>query len=57
MKHLACVSRRPSPAQIGVTTPIETIILLLVTVLFRDWDNFPQVIQNLQKYYAKTPAE
>lgn len=57
MKHLACVSRRPSPAQVGVTTPIETIILLLVTVLFRDWDNFPQVIQNLQKYYAKTPAE
>jgi len=41
--------------QSGQTTAIESIIILLLTVFFRTWDNFPTVVQNLSKYYAKTP--
>jgi hypothetical protein len=59
MKHIRGITRTPAPAQTslinGNLSPIETLILLLITVFFRDWDNYPQVIQNLQKYYAKTP--
>jgi len=54
MHHVKPMTRVPAPAQ-GVTTPLESVILLLITVVFQDWDNFPQVIQNLQKFYAKTP--
>lgn len=39
----------------GATDAIESVIVLLVTVFFRDWDNFQTVIQNLSKYYSKTP--
>lgn len=55
MTHVRCVTRAPKPAQEGVTTPLETVIILLVSVIFQDWDNFPQVIQQLSKFYAKTP--
>ena len=52
MAHIKTISRRPDLAQ---TDPIESIILLLLSVFFPEWDNFPTVIQNLQKFYSKTP--
>lgn len=62
MKHLSTVSRRPGLALIGGgigggsnTTIGEQLIILLMTVFFNDWENFGTVIQNLQKYYQKTP--
>lgn len=54
MKHIQPVTAMPRPAQ-GVTTPVEGAILLLVTIFFQDWDNFQQVLRNLQKFYSKTP--
>jgi hypothetical protein len=39
----------------GQTNVIESIILLLMTVFFRTWDNFQPVFRNLSKFYAKTP--
>jgi hypothetical protein len=62
MKHVQTVSRVPAPALnigggggYGNTSIAETVIILVMTVLFNDWENFPSVIQNLQKYYSKTP--
>ncbi len=54
MKHIQTISAMPRPAQ-GVTSPIEGAILLLITIFFQDWDNFQQVLGNLQKFYSKTP--
>jgi hypothetical protein len=57
VKHLNPISRTPSPAQIfggGGIDAIESLVLILFTVAFQGWDNFPAVIQNLQKYFAKT---
>jgi hypothetical protein len=61
MKHIHSVSRTPSLAQLpgfgGPTTginPIESLILVLLTIFFSSYRNFPEVIQNLQKYYSKT---
>jgi hypothetical protein len=60
MKHVQSVSRTPSLAQLpgfGNNTgidPIESLILILLTVFFSSYRNFPEVIQNLQKYYRKT---
>lgn len=54
--HTRPISRLPHPGQQGQTTAIESVIILLVTLFFRDWDNFQSVIQNLSKYYSKTPA-
>ena len=56
MKHVKPISRRPLPAQEGQTTLLETAIIILLTAIFQDWDNFVPVIQNLQKFYSKTPA-
>jgi len=55
MAHLKYVSHTPTLAQQGDTTPIETIILTLLSVFFIEWDNYNVVIQNLQKFYSKTP--
>ncbi len=54
MPHIRTISRRPGLAQ-GQTTAIETIIITLLSVFFQGWDNFAPVIQNLSKFYAKTP--
>ena len=54
MTHLKTISRRPGLAQ-GQTTAIETLVITLLSVFFQGWDNFSSVIQNLSKYYAKTP--
>ena len=54
MRHVKPVSRIPMPAQ-GQLSLIEQVTLLIFSVFFRDWDNFFPVIQNLQKYYSKTP--
>lgn len=57
MRHLAPVTRPAAPAraQQGRTTPLESLILLIFGVYFATWDNGPTVIQNLSKYFAKTP--
>jgi len=52
MTHLHTISR-PRPAQ---TTLVETIIITLFGIFGQDFLNLPQVLQNLQKYFAKTPA-
>ena len=54
MKHLKPISRRPLQAQ-GQTTFAETLILMVLGVVFQSWDNFSAVSQNLQKYFSKTP--
>ena len=59
MKHIAPVSRIPARAQFGSDfagriEPAEQLVILLLTAFFSDWINFPTVIRNLQKYYAKT---
>ncbi|NJL72409.1 MAG: hypothetical protein HC888_12975 [Candidatus Competibacteraceae bacterium] len=55
MRHLRTVTRTPAPAQEGTTTLIETIVIVVFGVFFADWDNGPQVLQNLSKYFGKTP--
>lgn len=62
MKHIHTVSRKPSLAQLpglgtpgtGGINPFESIILILLTIFFSSYRNFPEVIQNLQKFYSKT---
>jgi len=53
MKHLTVISRASLPVE-SETTAIEQIIILLLGVYFRDWDNFLTVLQNLTKFYQKT---
>ena len=55
MSHLRTLSRRPGLAQQGVTTPQESAVILFLTIFFGDWINGPTVIQNLTRFYAKTP--
>ena len=59
MKHIGRISRIPAPAQFGGgfsegLDATEQAVILLLTAFFSDWINFGTVIQNLQKYYAKT---
>jgi hypothetical protein len=54
MKHVQPITALPSLAQ-GSTSPIEGAILLLISIFFQDWDNFTTVLQNLSKFYSKTP--
>lgn len=56
MAHVRSMSCVPRPAQQGQTTASESIIIVVLSVLFNDWDNFIPVLQNLQKFYSKTPA-
>jgi len=57
MTHLRSISRRPQAAQDteGVTSPLESVIILFMTIFFSGWTNGPSVIQNLADFYAKTP--
>lgn len=55
MSHLRTLSRRPQFAQEGVTTPLESAVIFFLTIFFGDWINAPTVIQNLTRFYAKTP--
>ena len=59
MRHLRAVSRVPKYAiggnNYGNTSIAEEVVIMLLTVFFSAWENFPAVIQNLQKYYRKTP--
>lgn len=55
MSHVRPLSRMPRQAQQGVTTPLESLILFVLTVFFGDWINGPTVISNLASFYAKTP--
>jgi hypothetical protein len=54
MRHIAKISRTHTPAKGGLDI-FETIIVVLLSVFFKDWDNFLTVIKNLEKYYEKTP--
>jgi len=54
MTHIKPITSVPLKAQ-GVTTPVESVILLLFTIFFQSYTNFSSVIQNLQKFYSKTP--
>lgn len=53
MKHLRSISHPQRPAP-GATSLVEQIIVVVMTILFADWDNGPQVIQALSQFYAKT---
>ena len=57
MTHLRIISRRPLAAQDaeGVTSPLESFIILFLSIFFSGWTNGPTVIQNLADFYAKTP--
>lgn len=52
MRHLKPMTKTPAPGQ---TDLLESLIIFLLTGIFSDWDNFGPVIQNLQKFYRKTP--
>lgn len=57
MTHIRRLSKLPRPASSLISSslsPAETLVLLLLTAGFSDWDNYSAVIQNLQKYYEKT---
>lgn len=56
MKHIQTVSKRPAFAQQGSLSPLESIILLLMGIFFQDFQNYPQVSQNLEKFFRKTPS-
>ena len=55
MNHIRPISSVPRTAQVGRITAVEQLILLLLAIFFQDWDNFAPVIQNLSKFYSKTP--
>ena len=57
MTHLRTISRRPLAAQDteGVTSPLESFILLFLSIFFSGWTNAATVISNLADFYAKTP--
>jgi hypothetical protein len=54
MTHITPLSRTTTSVSLGTTTAAESIIELLLAVIFKEWDNFSSVYQNLQKFYAKT---
>lgn len=53
MKHIKAISLFQSSGS-GETTPLEAIILVVFSVLFSGYNNYSSVLQNLQKFYAKT---
>jgi hypothetical protein len=55
MVHVRALTRIPVPAEQGSMDPLETVIIVLLSVFFRTWDNFMPVLQGLQKFYSKTP--
>lgn len=55
MTHLRIISRHPQAAQEGVTSPLESFILLFLSIFFSGWTNAATVISNLADFYAKTP--
>ena len=50
--HARPLTRRP---QLGETTLAESAVLLLLTLFFRDYENYEVAFQNLAKFYEKTP--
>ena len=55
MKHVTPVSRIPSQAD-GVLNPAEQLVILLLGIFFADNPNLGPVLQNLEKFYRKTPS-
>ncbi len=55
MKHIRTVSQRPAIAQ-GSMSPLESLVLLLLGIFFNDYHNYPQISQNLEKFFRKTPS-
>ena len=54
MSHITSISRLRSPAQAGDIVPLESFIIILLTIVFSDSQNLSAVLQNLQKFYRKT---
>lgn len=54
MHHIRPISARPGLAQ-GALTPVEQLIVVVLSILYADNPNASQVISNLEKYYRKTP--
>ncbi len=50
--HTRPLTRPPHPAE---TTLVETAILFLLTLFFRENGNYEVAYQNLSKFYEKTP--
>ncbi len=53
MTHLKQVSRYHMPAM-GETDSTESLVLLLLGIVFGNWVNLQPVLQNLGKFYEKT---
>ena len=53
MMHVKPVSMNSMPAR-SETDSTESLILLLLGLLFQDWVNVGPVLQNLTKFYDKT---
>lgn len=53
MTHIKTISKGPVMAQID---PIESFILILLPIFFRDLDNIFPVLGSLQKTFSKTPS-
>jgi hypothetical protein len=51
MRHIRPIGRTP---QLAATSLLESLILLVFTSAFQEYQNFQQVFQNLQKFYQKT---
>jgi len=56
MPHIRTVSRNlPRTAEQGRINFVEQLVLTVFGLFFSDYSNYPVVIQNLRKFYSKTP--
>lgn len=54
MLHAKPISRRVT-VQSATTDTYESLILVVMAIFFKDWDNFTTVYTNLASYFSKTP--
>ncbi|HOS03807.1 MAG TPA: hypothetical protein PKZ01_12060 [Candidatus Hydrogenedentes bacterium] len=56
MRHIKTLSRTPLSAQSGLLSGglnlAETLVMMLLGIFFRNWDNYAAVSRNLQKFYS-----
>jgi hypothetical protein len=55
MKHVRPLGLSPEVAQIGQVSLLEQLVLLVLPIVYEGNTNLQAVLQNLQKYYQKTP--
>lgn len=53
MTHIKPLTRTPELGQIDV---LESLVLAVLGIFFRDFDNVQQVVGSLQKFFSKTPS-